>query len=97
MLLVLFLGIELYTMILSKSRSFGLIEKWITKLATKDPLRQHVLRVKNCFAGTQAEGMLEHGDMLLAINGNPITSFRDIENACQRLDLHGCQNQERNG
>ena len=56
-----------------------------------------MLRVKICFAGSQPERMLKQGELLLAIDGEPITSFHDIENARQRLDLHGCQNQERNG
>lgn len=55
-------------------------------LAKKDPVRRQVLRVKGCLAGSKAENLLEQGDMVLAINKEPITHFRDIESACQELD-----------
>jgi len=49
-------------------------------------VRRQVLRVKGCLAGSKAENLLEQGDMVLAINKEPVTCFRDIENACQDLD-----------
>lgn len=52
----------------------------------KDPIRRQVLRVKGCLAESKAENLVEQGDMILAINKEPITCFRDIENACQELD-----------
>jgi pro-apoptotic serine protease NMA111 len=55
-------------------------------LAKKDPVRRQVLRVKGCLAGSKAENLLEQGDMILAINKEPITCFLDIEKACQELD-----------
>jgi len=84
--LVRILEIELCSTTLSKARSFGLSEKWITELLQKDPVRRQVLQVKRCFAGSRAECMLKQGDMLLAIDEKPITTFRDVENACQVLD-----------
>ncbi|XP_020579519.1 protease Do-like 7 [Phalaenopsis equestris] len=80
------LEVELYPTLLSKARSFGLSDIWIKALATKDPVRKQVLRVKGCWAGSNAERHLEQGDMILAINKVPVTCFRDIENACQELD-----------
>lgn len=84
--LVRILEAELYPTLLSKARSFGLSDEWVRALAKKDPIRRQVLRVKGCLAGSRAELVLEQGDMLLAIDGEPITNFRDVENACQRLD-----------
>lgn len=49
-------------------------------------MRRQVLRVKGCFAGSKAENLLEQGDMVLAINKEPVTCVRDIEDACQSLD-----------
>ena len=54
-------------------------------MAKKDPVRRQVLRVKGCLAGSRAEKDLEQGDMLLAIDGEPITCFKDIENACNNI------------
>lgn len=76
---------ELYPTLLSKARSFGLSDKWVLSLAKKDPVRRQVLRVKGCLAGSKAESSLEQGDMLLAINGESITCFRDVENACNHF------------
>ncbi|KAL3372855.1 hypothetical protein AABB24_005072 [Solanum stoloniferum] len=80
------LEVELYPTLLSKARSFGLSDAWIQALVKKDPLRRQVLRVKGCFAGSKTENLLEQGDMVLAINKQPVTCFRDIEDACQSLD-----------
>ncbi|KAF9613905.1 hypothetical protein IFM89_012453 [Coptis chinensis] len=56
-------------------------------LVKKDPVRRQVLRVKGCLAGSKAEHLLEQGDMILVIKKEPITCFRDIERACQELDM----------
>ncbi|KAF8030641.1 hypothetical protein BT93_E2932 [Corymbia citriodora subsp. variegata] len=84
--LVRILEIELYPTLLSKARSFGLSDQWVQALVKRDPVRRQVLRVKGCLAGSKAENLLEQGDMVLAINKEPVTCFRDIENACQALD-----------
>ncbi|KAH7291099.1 hypothetical protein KP509_29G000400 [Ceratopteris richardii] len=78
---------ELYPTLLSKARSFGLSDNWILALAKKDPVRRQVLRVKGCLAGSKAEKVLEQGDMLLAIDGNPITCFQDIDSACNLVSV----------
>ncbi|KAM0910981.1 hypothetical protein ACQ4PT_013843 [Festuca glaucescens] len=80
------LEVELYPTLLSKARGYGLSDSWVQALAKKDPVRRQVLRVKGCLAGSKAENLLEQGDMILAINKEPITCFLDIENACQKLD-----------
>lgn len=90
--LVRILEVELYPTLLSKARSFGLSDDWVQALVKKDPVRRQVLRVKGCLAGSKAETMLEQGDMMLAINKQPVTCFHDIENACQALDKDGEDN-----
>ncbi|GAB4827968.1 Protease Do-like 7 [Ancistrocladus abbreviatus] len=87
--LVRILEVELYATPLSKAQSFGLTDDWVQALVKKDPLRRQVLHVKGCFAGSKAEHVLEHGDMILAINKEPVTCFSDVENACQELDKNG--------
>ena len=57
-------------------------------LVKKDPIRCQVLGVKGCLAGSKAKNILEQGDMVLAINKEPITCFYDIEYACQSLDKY---------
>ncbi|KAK4797621.1 hypothetical protein SAY86_029947 [Trapa natans] len=84
--LVRILEVELLPRLLSKARNFGLSEEWVQVLVTKDPLRRQILRVKGCWAGSKAENILEHGDMILTINGEPVTCFQEVERACQALD-----------
>ncbi|CAH9094627.1 unnamed protein product [Cuscuta epithymum] len=79
------LEVELYPTLLSKARVFGLSDTWIQALVKKDSTRRRALKVKSCFAGSSAEKLLEQGDILLAINKEPVTCFRDIEDACQAL------------
>ncbi|XP_017630652.1 protease Do-like 7 isoform X2 [Gossypium arboreum] len=85
--LIRILEVELYRTLLSKARSFGLSDDWIQALIKKDPARRQVLRVKGCLAGSKAENLLEQGDMVLAVNKEPVTCFRDIENVCHALDF----------
>ncbi|EEF29416.1 protease Do-like 7 [Ricinus communis] len=87
--LVRTLEVELYPTLLSKARSFGLSDHWVQALVKKDPVRRQVLRVKVCLAGSKAENLLEQGDMVLAVNKEPVTCFHDIECACQALDKSG--------
>ncbi|KAL5811752.1 hypothetical protein ACOSQ3_026702 [Xanthoceras sorbifolium] len=87
--LVRILEVELYPTLLSKARSFGLSDDWVKALVKKDPVRRQVLRVKGCLAGSNTENLLEQGDMVLAVNKQPVTCFYDIENACQALDKCG--------
>ncbi|MCO5609330.1 hypothetical protein L7F22_063556 [Adiantum nelumboides] len=79
---------ELYPTLLSKARSFGLSDSWVLALAKKDPVRRQVLRVKGCLAGSKAEKALEQGDMLLAVDGRPITCFQDVDHACNMVNEH---------
>lgn len=81
--LIRVLEAELYPTLLSKARIFGLSDKWMQTLVERDNIRRQVLRVKGCLAGSRAFGVLEQGDMLLAINGQPVTCFRDVEISCE--------------
>ncbi|KAI3917811.1 hypothetical protein MKW92_008437 [Papaver armeniacum] len=81
------LDAELYGILPSEARSFGLSDSWVQALVKKDPIRRQVLRVKGCLAGSEAGKTLETNDMILAINKELITCFRDIEKACQGLDV----------
>ncbi|RZC53199.1 hypothetical protein C5167_012061 [Papaver somniferum] len=81
------LDAELYGILPSEARSFGLSDSWVQDLVKKDPIRRQVLRVKGCLAGSEAGKTLETNDMVLAINKELITCFRDIEKACQGLDV----------
>ncbi|CAB4273735.1 unnamed protein product [Prunus armeniaca] len=82
--------IEIKPYLLRKLFSFegpwSSFRRYSSALVKKDPIRRQVLRVKGCLAGSKAENLLEQGDMVLAINKEPVTCFRDVENVCQALD-----------
>ncbi|XP_071737135.1 protease Do-like 7 [Rutidosis leptorrhynchoides] len=85
--LIRVLEVELFPILLSKARTFGLSDNWIQALVNKDPVRHQVLQVKGCLAGSKAENLLEEGDMVLAIDKKPVTCFNDIDDACNSLDI----------
>ncbi|XP_065849824.1 protease Do-like 7 isoform X2 [Euphorbia lathyris] len=87
--LVRTLEVELIPILLSKARTFGLSDDWIQAMLKKDPTRRQVLRVKACLAGSKAVNQLKQGDMVLAVNKESVTCFRDLENALQKLEKCG--------
>eukprot|EP00891_Asterochloris_glomerata_P007785 jgi/Astpho2/7785/Aster-06077 len=75
------LNAELEPLILSKAAQFGLAPAWVSRLAKADPERRQVLRVRSCMAGSHAAQVLEDGDLLLAVDGRPVTNFPDMSAA----------------
>ncbi len=68
---------------MSVGRKLGLETDWIRKLEQHDPERRQLLSVLRTVAGSPAADILSSGDVLLTINGNPVTRFREVEQAVQ--------------
>jgi S1-C subfamily serine protease len=77
------LGAELETTTLASARARGLDAEAARRLEEHDPRRRRALMVKRLTAGSPAAEVLETGDLLLAANGAPVTSFREVEEAAQ--------------
>jgi S1-C subfamily serine protease len=75
------LDLELNLQPLSDARRLGLSDTWLQKLEAKSPESRRVLSVTRITGGAAAAGLLQQGDLLLAINGATVTSFRDVERA----------------
>jgi len=73
------LDAELEPLLLSKAAQFGLPREWISRLVTLDPERRQVLRVRSTVAGSDAQRILKDSDMILAVQGRPVSSFADVE------------------
>jgi hypothetical protein len=58
---------------------FGLPSEWVSRLVALDGERRQVLRVRLCLAGSDARRVLRDADLVLAIGGQPISSFNDVE------------------
>jgi S1-C subfamily serine protease len=65
------------------ARKLGLDEDWLDRLESHSPSARRALSVTRLVAGTPAADLLRNGDMILAVDGNLVTSFRELERAVQ--------------
>ncbi len=75
------LDVELSLTPLSSARLIGLPGAWARKLAAQGATRREVLTVVRAAGGSPAQRLLDPGDLLLAIDGRVVTSFRQVERA----------------
>jgi S1-C subfamily serine protease len=66
------------------ARNRGVDEEWIAKLEENNPVFRRALSVNRLVAGTPAAALLKNGDYVLAIDGNVVTSYREVEEAVQK-------------
>ena len=69
------------------ARKLGLDEAWLSKLENYNPQGRRVLSVRRLVAGSPAAAQLRNGDMILAIDGQLVTTFRELERAVQQPDV----------
>jgi pro-apoptotic serine protease NMA111 len=69
------------------ARKLGVDEKWVERLEENNPVRRRALSITRIVAGTPAAEVLKNGDMILAIDGDVVTSFRELENAVQKPEV----------
>lgn len=69
------------------ARNMGVDEGWIARLENNNPLRRRALSIVRLVAGTPAARLLRNGDMLLAVDGRVVTSYRELEKAVQREEV----------
>jgi hypothetical protein len=72
---------------LSVARNLGLSDQWIQRLEDADPERRQMLAVARTVAGTRTAELLQVGDLLLSIDGVPVTRFREVERAVQKSEV----------
>lgn len=77
------LGVELWPFTMADARDRGLPADQAAKLEEHNPRERQVLVVLRKTAGTPGAGLLEEGDLLVAVNGEPVTTFREVERAVQ--------------
>lgn len=69
------------------ARNMGMDEEWLTRLEKNNPFYRRALSVTRLVAGAPAATKLRNGDMILAVDGNVVTSFRAIEKAVQKPEV----------
>ncbi len=69
---------------LSSARKLGLSEQWADRLEAHNRLRRHALAVTRIAGGTAAKQLLRPGDLVLAVDGDVVNTFRELERATQK-------------
>jgi pro-apoptotic serine protease NMA111 len=72
---------------LAAARELGLPDEWVRRLEGHNPQHRQVLAIDRLVAGSPAAGLLEPGDLLLAINGKVVNRFREVEQAVQSPEV----------
>lgn len=78
------LEVEWAQLPLVAANRLGLPADWAHRIGDHDPERRQALSVVRTVAGTPAAAVLEPGDLLLAIDGEPVTRFREVERRVQK-------------
>ena len=69
------------------ARKLGLDEDWLDRLESHNPSGRRALSVSRLVAGTPAADSLRNGDMILAVDGELVTTFRELERAVQKPEV----------
>jgi len=72
---------------LAEARQFGLDEAWIERVTAHNPKRRTVLTIDRLVAGSPAAGLLEPGDLLLAVDGKVVNTFGDVSAAVRAPEV----------
>jgi len=72
---------------LATTRDFGLPAERIKSLEKHSPQRRQALQVVRTVAGSPAAGVLRPGDLLLAIDGEIVNTYREVERRVQKDEV----------
>ncbi|MFZ9049026.1 MAG: trypsin-like peptidase domain-containing protein [Steroidobacteraceae bacterium] len=75
------LEVEWRPVSLAAARRMGLDDAWTRRISEHSPTRRSLLMAERVVAGSPAVGVVEPGDLLLAIDGRVVNTFREAEAA----------------
>ncbi len=78
------LEVEWSPMPIAAARRLGLSADWARRIGDHDPERRRLLSATRPVAGTPAASAFQPGDLLLTIDGQPATRFREVEERVQK-------------
>ena len=81
------LGVEFVPVTLSQARGRGLSDEQARRLEKADPKGRRVLMVRRTDAMPTSEQSLHPGDLVLSVNGRPVTRHDEIEQASMQEEV----------
>ncbi|NJD32887.1 MAG: PDZ domain-containing protein, partial [Gammaproteobacteria bacterium] len=78
---------EFESVSIAEARKLGLPDAWVQRLEAESGAHRQVLSVSRVAAGSPAAATLREGDLLLAVNGRPVSRFREVELATQSASV----------
>lgn len=81
------LQVELGRLTISEARDRGLSDEQARRLEAHDPGDRGALVVLRLTAGTPGAEQLREGDLLISVDGEPVSRFAEVERASQRPEL----------
>jgi S1-C subfamily serine protease len=72
---------------LASARKLGLPDPWVRRFEKHSGQRRQVLGIDRLVAGSPAASLLEPGDLVLAIDGQVVNRFREVERAVQKPEV----------
>jgi S1-C subfamily serine protease len=72
---------------LADARKLGLPDVWVKRFEKHNEQRRQVLSIDRLVSGSPAATLLESGDLLLAIDGEAVNRFREVERAVQKPEV----------
>lgn len=81
------LGVDFEHISLAKGRELGLEQSLAEILERDAPDRRTILSVSRRWGGTEAAKVLKNGDILVAVDGKIVTSFREVEKCTQKPEV----------
>lgn len=81
------LEMELQYTPLFAARKLGLDDDWLQRLEAHNPTGRRALTIARLVAGSPAAAVLRNGDVVLAIDDQPVTTFREFERAAQHPEV----------
>jgi pro-apoptotic serine protease NMA111 len=75
---------ELSAVSMSSALKLGLSQRSLQQLQHHMPAGAQVLSVARLVAGTPAAQLLQTGDLILSMDGRPVTRFREVERSAQK-------------
>lgn len=75
------LDVEFSPRSLTEARRFGLSDAWLARIERHNPEKRQVLGIARITGGAASAQVLRQGDLVLAIEGQTVGSYRDVERA----------------